>query len=86
LINLDRENQMKNMKPYIALALSLPLLSGCVIGTVIGTTAEVAGTAVSVTAKATKAGANVATKAVGKATNTVLGDDEDIELRGSDQE
>lgn len=74
---------MKKTRAILLLTACLPVLSGCVIGTVVGTTAEVAGSAVSITAKATKTSANIATKAVGKASNTVLGDKEDDAGSGS---
>jgi hypothetical protein len=67
------------------LCLALPLLSGCVIGTVLGTTAEIAGTAVSVGAKVTKTGADVATNAVKKASNTVVGDQDKKAKAGSSE-
>ena len=66
---------MKKYHKYALLLSVLPILSGCVAGTVLGTTAEVAGTAVSIGAKATKTSASIATSAAKKASTTVFGED-----------
>jgi len=74
---------MRKLRPYAVLLFVLPVLSGCVIGTVVGTTAEVAGSAVSIGAKATKTGAGIATGTASKVSKTVLGEKDKPEQKES---